>query len=181
MARARTHTHTHTLFLLLSLSMRRTAIKWRAGGGGSGLLLTLEPALKETWPNTEIRPNNYLFDAAVKRRTVLVVMLRQGVRRGRKVMVFDTMENHGQPRQSDCSAMWAAPTAPQFQVRRPAIRATFWILIRPYIFNSNPEGAINLQNLIRTFRVLRAATRCSLVGIYQSFVGRYRLHLQGWL
>ena len=74
-------------------------------GGGSGLLLTLETALKETWPNTKIRPNNYLFDAAVKRRTVLVVMLWPGVSRGRKVMVFDTMENHGQPRQSDCSAM----------------------------------------------------------------------------
>ena len=74
-------------------------------GGGSGLLLTLETALKETWPNTKIRPNNYLFDAAVKRRTVLVVMLWPGVSRGRKVMVFDTMENHGQPLQSDCSAM----------------------------------------------------------------------------
>ena len=68
--------------------------------GRSGLLLTLETALKETWPNTEIRPNNYLFDAAVKRRTVLVVMLWQGVSRGRKVMVFDTMENHGLLRQT---------------------------------------------------------------------------------
>lgn len=150
-------------------------------GGGSGLLLTLETALKETWPNTKIRPNNYLFDAAVKRRTVLVVMLWPGVSRGRKVMVFDTMENHGQPRQSDCSAMWVVSTAAQLQVRRPARRATFWILLRPYIFNSNPESAIKLQNVIRTFRILCAETRCSLAGSCRSYVGWYRLHLQGWM
>jgi hypothetical protein len=80
----------------------------------------LEPALKETWPNTKIRPSNYLFKAAVKRRTMPVVMLGLGVSRGQKVMVFDTMENHVEQitAESELSEMQHL----EFQVARPTYR-----------------------------------------------------------